>query len=362
MCYNKKDAQMTQGYAILSMLILHLFCKIGNDVDYTPLFYVKAVPLIRGAAKVPLAYYFGYFSNICVCTYSLCAGYARELSHGKDSRSYSSNLKKIFQLAKRAWIIIILFSLVDYFFGKVHDVPMDGLSMIKYVLFIDRFNGAWWYLQTYFILLLIPYDVLMYPINHLKHESAYILCFAIISLFFVYSKIVGSNWAPRSSVIGFFYTQIYKFIDVLPEYWIGALFCRADAVSQVDKKLRQSRFDRHRSAFLLSVFLITFFVYNLIHISCFTIIVASITFFCFNLWEKSTFVQSIFMFLGKHSTNIWLTHMFFYLHMFPGLAQKAKYPILVLLALLGYSLFASFIIDFLEMMLNTTLKKLHIKE
>lgn len=30
--YNKQDAIMTKGLVILSMLVLHLFCRTGNDV------------------------------------------------------------------------------------------------------------------------------------------------------------------------------------------------------------------------------------------------------------------------------------------------------------------------------------------
>lgn len=33
--------------------------------------------------------------------------------------------------------------------------------------------------------------------------------------------------------------------------------------------------------------------------------------FLFVLWEKPVWVEKIFLILGKHSTNIWLIHMFF---------------------------------------------------
>lgn len=35
------------------------------------------------------------------------------------------------------------------------------------------------------------------------------------------------------------------------------------------------------------------------------------------------------VFLGKHSTNIWLTHMFFYLYIFIGAIQRLQYPVLM---------------------------------
>lgn len=41
-------------------------------------------------------------------------------------------------------------------------------------------------------------------------------------------------------------------------------------------------------------------------------------------------VEKVFLLLGKHSTNIWLVHMFFYLSLFPGFVFAAKYPVLIL--------------------------------
>lgn len=39
--YSKKDAKMTQGFAILCMLVLHLFCRLGKDVYGTPIIWVS---------------------------------------------------------------------------------------------------------------------------------------------------------------------------------------------------------------------------------------------------------------------------------------------------------------------------------
>ncbi len=62
---------MTHGLAILSMVILHLFCRTGESVYGTPLIWVNKT--------TPLVYYFGFFAEICVPLYTLCAGYARQL-------------------------------------------------------------------------------------------------------------------------------------------------------------------------------------------------------------------------------------------------------------------------------------------
>lgn len=52
MRYNKEDAQMTQGLAVLCMVILHLFCRTGSDVLGTPLIWINE--------STPLVFWFGF--------------------------------------------------------------------------------------------------------------------------------------------------------------------------------------------------------------------------------------------------------------------------------------------------------------
>ena len=54
-----------------------------------------------------------------------------------------------------------------------------------------------------------------------------------------------------------------------------------------------------------------------------------------------------FLLLGKHSTNIWLVHMFFYLVLFGGFAYSAKYPVLILGLMLAVCFVASMLIELL---------------
>lgn len=38
----RKDIKMTQGLAILTMVSLHLFCRLGTDVYGTPLLWLNS--------------------------------------------------------------------------------------------------------------------------------------------------------------------------------------------------------------------------------------------------------------------------------------------------------------------------------
>lgn len=60
------------------------------------------------------------------------------------------------------------------------------------------------------------------------------------------------------------------------------------------------------------------------------LIVASVSGFIlmvlFHFWKNPLFVQKIFEFMGTYSTNIWLTHMFFFSVLFVNFVYIAKYP------------------------------------
>ena len=71
MIYSKQDAIATRGLASLSMVCLHLFCRKGEDVYGTPLLWTSK--------DVPLVYWLGFVSGICVPLYSICAGYAQQV-------------------------------------------------------------------------------------------------------------------------------------------------------------------------------------------------------------------------------------------------------------------------------------------
>ena len=55
--------------------------------------------------------------------------------------------------------------------------------------------------------------------------------------------------------------------------------------------------------------------------------------------------NAVLSYLGKHSTNIWLTHMFFYLTLFPGLVFRARYPVLIVLVMFALCIGVSYVVD-----------------
>lgn len=67
----------------------------------------------------------------------------------------------------------------------------------------------------------------------------------------------------------------------------------------------------------------------------------------FSIWEKTELIKKIFLFLGKHSTNIWLIHMFFYHAIFINFVYIGRYPIVILFLMLSITIVCSMCINYI---------------
>jgi len=67
--------------------------------------------------------------------------------------------------------------------------------------------------------------------------------------------------------------------------------------------------------------------------------------FCFNLMKLPRLLEKFLEFISVHSTNIWLTHMFFYAIFFEQLIYAPQYPLAVYCWLLLWCIAASYLIN-----------------
>lgn len=67
----------------------------------------------------------------------------------------------------------------------------------------------------------------------------------------------------------------------------------------------------------------------------------------FNLIDKPKFLENLLYYLSKHSTNMWLIHMFFYMIYFKKLVFAAKYPVFIFVWLVVLCLISSYVVKFI---------------
>ena len=340
---------MTRGLAILAMVVLHLFCRRGEDVFGTPLLWVNET--------TPLVYYFGFFAEICVPIYSLCAGYARALGCAQGRETWRGNLKRILRLMENYWIILVLFSIFGLIFDRTGSIPGTPLDFLKSVFLLHSYNGAWWYLNTYILTLLIPASVLLLPVKKLRGFEGFAVFFGYDLLWYLIERL--GLW-PSSTVpvIAFVLKEANNLLGILAWYWTGAYICKENCLDRAAAWIETHIRTQWQKPVLLLCFVSLFIGFNLLQKAVLAGTMGVLTFFIFNLWQKSANTNKVFLFLGKHSTNIWLVHMFFYHTLFTGLVCFAKYPILILASLLILCISFSYIVLFLHNRLSSAFSQI----
>lgn len=144
----RKDIKMTQGLAILTMVSLHLFCRLGTDVYGTPLLWLNST--------TPAVYILGWLSEICIPLYSICSGYAHYKLGESGGLSKKRICNRIIKFLINFWIVCILFAVIGVVAGTDQRVPGSWKEFFGNMFFISTsYNGAWWYVDTYLILVLL---------------------------------------------------------------------------------------------------------------------------------------------------------------------------------------------------------------
>lgn len=344
---SKQDNQMAKRLAILAMVALHLFCRLGN-LPYIPLIYIGNTPII---------YYFGLFGDICVPIYCFCSGYAQYLLREQEEMQYFFKMRKrLFGFIRHFWIILIIFSILGVFYDREGGIPGGFWKFIGNLTLIDlNYNGAWWFVLTYvFMTLLSP------VLYRVVKKCPWILTGSIFCIIYMASYIFRFNYSVTFHNVFFkwLWKQSLLLGTSLFPYIIGMIVRRYHLITILRTKLSTIK-----SSVKDLVLCMTVIVLFLLHCIFQTLSIAPLTglgtLICFYLWNKTKPVKKFFEFFGKHSTNIWLTHMFFYMVLFPGLVFKAKFPVIIYLTMLLLCVGVSYIINYFEKFICINWRKVY---
>lgn len=344
---SKNDNQMAKGLAIIGMVMLHLFCRIEN-LPYTPLIQIGDTPLI---------YYLGLFGDLCVPIYCFCSGYAQALLFDKETVSYKkSRLLRLLKFLINYWIVLVIFSIVGLVAGSA-EVPGTIFDFLGNLCLYDiSYNGAWWFVLTYAILVLV--SPLLCKISK-KINPIILFVLSGVIYFISYLFRFSIQLDMPHVVLDELWEQIFLFGTSQFSFVVGIIFYQK-------KLMTWLRGIKIKPVIKTIICLFVIALLIAVHAIEQSLIIAPITglgtMICFHLVAKPKWVDKVFLFLGKHSTNIWLVHMFFYFVIFKDLVFVAKYPILILLLMFAICITVSYIIDFLNSGLNKLLfsgKKKH---
>ncbi len=335
--YNKEDAKMTQGLAILSMLCLHLFCREADDLPGKALVFINN--------ETPLLCWIGFYSEICVPLYSFCAGYAYLLLFDQGKQQSELRCKRAMKLLENYWVVLAVFVVLGVIVQSswIPGTLLDLLGNIT-LLSTKSYNGTWWFLKTYVIILFLPAAFVVSVPKKMDLFWGTVFCVALGVIRYVvfHFDILTENIMLRYP-INFIYTQCLNLWHVMPYYWLGGLLYEHPVLEWLNKKLKCKN-KMGKNIILLVFWTGLFIVTNIIHKAVFMTLVAVATFLIFNLLEKGSIAKKVFLFLGEHSTNIWLSHMFFISILFAEYLEMIPYASVSFLAVLLLSILTSYLV------------------
>jgi len=210
-------------------------------------------------------------------------------------------------------------------FHNKKDVKQISLDATKHfdklaqylILLSNSYNGAWWYVQTYVLLILLT-PLMM----NIVQKNISLLVF------------LGSG-------IIYFLSYLQRIRHVIA-FIVGMLFAKEHIYTKIQKQLNNISY---KNVLCICGVIILVIIHSFIESMIIAPIIAIIFICLFSLMQKSNWLQKLLLYIGQHSTNIWLIHMFFYISIFPELIFAPKYPVLIFLNLLIFSLLSSYIIN-----------------
>lgn len=123
---------------------------------------------------------------------------------------------------------------------------------------------------------------------------------------------------------------------------MGSIFADKEIFSYIYSKFNNIKFKNILC--LLGIFSMLIF-HGIVETAFVATFIGIVFIILFNLINIPNFLNNILYYLSKHSTNLWLIHMFFYIVYFRNLVFMPKYPVLIFIWLLILCLASSYIVN-----------------
>lgn len=332
------DTKMLHGLSVLAMVILHLFDRLEYPVGgYSPLLYLFGKPLI---------FYIAQLSDFCVMGFAFSSGYAlyKQFQKLEIKVYYKRRIKSLLLLLVNYWMILFVFTIISILIGNGENMPGTVGEFIGNFLTVNvTYNGAWWYLFIYIVLVLLS-PVIFALCDRIPVVISGIGLFGIyFSAYYVRFKMIPDNWLV---------VKYGLFGMTLAEFCIGVFFLKGNWLEVLSRIIRRiPRWGRIVGSIVIWCGMLI--GHTLIVPSLFIApITGLVIIVLFTLWEKPKPIGAFFSLLGRHSTNIWLIHMFFYLYIFENLVYIARYSLFILALMLVICIGCSYIINMLLQPVN----------
>ena len=329
----KEQIKRSKGVAIIFMIILHLFCRKDIQGYYDTSLFINNVPFI---------YYFALLGGACVPIYCFASGYGLYIGYKKKDMYYYKydNRIRILKFLINFWIILILTCVVGYLLGMKDIYPGSLLNFIGNILLIkSSYCGAWWFVQTYVILVILS-PIIFKLID--KYNSKILLFLSMIIYFLAYLQRIR-NVIPINN--GFLLLIVNAMVLVGTSqlsFVIGAVFVKERIYSKISSVVSTLK---GKNVLCLVGICGLVVVHGFIETMLIDPFIAVVFICLFNLIDLGYLGVKIWDFFGTHSTNMWLTHMLFYMIFAKEFVFASRNIVVIFLVLICLSVMSSYLIN-----------------
>ena len=343
--FNAKRSKYIKGLAIVLMLFHHLFAFDNRIINVS---YVT----IGKIGDQTIENYIGIFSRICVPIYLFVSGYGLYYCYlGKNKVKYKDLQKRILNILKIYWVILIVFLLLGIVLGKQQ---FSVIEFIKNMLTIScSYNQEWWFLNTYIILVLL-FPVIKKIIDNTTSKNLIYLILTSFVITLVSGKLLSYNFIMSNEVL----KVTLNITAYQSTFILGGIFCNLNIYDKVYHNMK----DTYLNNIIIQSSIIFICVWlrgrhNIIDFIMVPVFIYS-SIICIEKFK----LENVFSYLGKHSTNMWLTHSFFCYYYFKEELFSAKYSLIILGILILLSLMSSYYINYITQSISNIIELLKYKK
>jgi len=317
MTLTKQNSDVIKGFAIILMLVHHLFGfpeRAPEGLSIHPLL-----------STFPLEYQLGVFGQICVPLFVFLSGYSFGLRTVPTSLIPSSIWQRISRFFCVYWVnfaVLIPIGILwfpDVVFlrtGTQRFDPSWGIFFQNFVGARISYSGEWWFVRLYIILIVLVWP-LVECLARLGARALIVSSLALLGLGwnFYHLDLVLIFQAIFTS--GFVFSR-YKVFEKLPIDWLAPRFGWSgitigfSLLSIACLGLVRSLTSFNKCDFVLIPILIPILV----------------------RLSSELKLERLLELLGRYSAHMWLNHTFFCYYFFGTFFYGLRYPPLIFLALL----------------------------
>lgn len=299
----KQQTTQIKGVAILMMLWLHLFSNY-DTVEQCSNF----LTFWNGDH---LAYVLKKLCSMYVPIYVFLGGYGLTKTYTSTISSQSASMnngKRVLTLYVNFWIVFLL----SYPIGCILNPSLflsDPFEIFANAIAFDNiFNGAWWFLFPYALITLASTKLIKFLKDANRNK---IICYFVAAIALFVVAYVRLENIDSHDFISLIEVNIWRTSRMLLLFGIGIMFALHNVVERFP--LPQNNIILWVTLIALILLKLSLGAASLLHPP---FVLAMILIWC--RLQHGKIITTFLTFMGKHSTNLWLTHDFFFAYIAHG--------------------------------------------